>query len=131
MTCFTHPPVKPKDEDIFIDDVNLLVQMSYPDYEGQHPLFKKFGTRTGGINDTWLYTKDWEQLDEVDKWKYVALCALYWQKQYAYWCDKKDYQHYKELLKEWGKNNPAFLETLKQLEEEEEQQWKSQYLSNN
>ena len=122
MYYFKHPPLKPKDEDIFIDDVNLLVKTSYPSYEGQHPLFKKFGIRTGGICDTWLYTKNWEQLDEVDKWKYVALCALYWENQYKYWLEKEEYEQYKIQLKDLSIKNPAFLDTLKKLEEEEKKQ---------
>lgn len=121
MYYFNHPPVVPKDEDIFIDDVNLLVKTSSPSYEGQHPLFKKFGTRTGGIYDTWLYTENWEQLDEVEKWKYVALCALYWEKQYEYRYEQEGYKQYKSQLKEWSIKNPAFLDTLQKLEEEEKQ----------
>lgn len=105
---FSHPPTEPKDEDIFIDDVDLLVKKSYPNDEGQHPLFKKFGIRTGGICETWLYTENWEQLEEVDKWKYVALCALYWEKQYEYWYEQKEYKQYKDQLKEWANKNPAF-----------------------
>lgn len=120
MHCFNHPPMKPKDEDILIDDVDLLVQASYPNHEGQHPLFKKFGTRTGGICDTWLYTTNWKQLDEIDKWKYVALCALYWEKQYKYWHEQEEYKQYKIQLKEWSVKNPAFLTTLYELEQKEE-----------
>lgn len=119
MHYFNQPPIKPKDEDIFIDDVNLLVKKSYPNYENQHPLFKKFGVRAGGICDTWLYTKNWEQLEEIDKWKYVALCALYWKEQYKYWNEQEEYEQYKNYLKEQSNRNPAFLTTLHKLEEKE------------
>lgn len=119
MDYFSQPPIAPKDEDIFIDDVDFLVKKSYPYHEGQHPLFKKFGVRTGGICDTWLYTKNWEQLEEVDKWKYVALCALYWEKQYMYWYEQEKYKQYKKQLKEWSNKNPAFLTTLHKLEQKE------------
>lgn len=119
MHYFKQPPIEPKKEDIFIDDVDLLVQNSFPEYEGQHPLFKKFGTRTGGIYDTWLYTENWKQLEEIDKWKYVALCALYWEKQYEYWYEQEQYKQYKIKLKEWSNKNPDFLKTLQELEEKE------------
>ena len=98
MRIFNEEPKPPKDEDIFIDDVNVLVKKSYPDHEGQHPLFKKFGTRTGGFFDTWIYTKDWDQLSETEKWKYVALCALYWEKQYKYWLEKEEYNKGVKLI---------------------------------
>ena len=96
MRIFDREPLPPKDEDIFIDDVDVLVEKSYPNHEGQHPLFKKFGTRTGGFYDTWLYTKDWSQLSETEKWKYVALCALYWKEQYKYWLEKDEYDRSKQ-----------------------------------
>lgn len=114
-------PIEPKDEDIFIDDVDTLVRQNYSCYEGQHPLFKKFGERTGGINDTWIYTKDWPSLPEVEKWKYVAFCALYWEAQYKYRYDQENYYKYKEQVKKWSEQNPEFLKTLKILEEKEKQ----------
>lgn len=95
MKILNKEPQPPKDEDIFIDDVDVLVKKSYPDNEEQHPLFKKFGVRTGGFIDTWIYTKDWNQLSETEKWKYVALCALYWKKQYEYWLEKEEYDKIK------------------------------------
>lgn len=74
---FFEPPQKPNESKIFIDDVNELVKISFPDHEGQHPLFKKFGVRSGGICDTWIRTNNWENLSDCEKWKYVALCSLY------------------------------------------------------
>ncbi len=101
MRFFDHVPIKPKDEDIFIDDVDKLVLQVYPDHESQHPLFKKFGTRTGGFVDTWLRTDNWENLSELEKWKYVALCSLYWEKTYKYWLECKEYN---ESLTDKGEN---------------------------
>ena len=93
MRFFDHVPTEPKDEDIFIDDVDKLVLQVYPDYEGQHPLFKKFGTR--------LRTDNWKNLSELEKWKYVALCSLYWEKTYKYWLERKEYN---ESLTDKGEN---------------------------
>ena len=84
MRYFSLPPTPPNEKEIFIDDVDKLVMQTYPDHEGQHPLFKKFGTRTGGFTDAWVRTQDWQNLPEVEKWKYVALCSLYWQEVYQY-----------------------------------------------
>ena len=102
MKFFTQAPIKPEDKDIFIDDVDQLVLQVFPDHEGQHPLFEKFGTRTGGFCDTWERTKDWKNLTETEKWKYVALCSLYWERQYQYWLDCKEY---KDFLKFKGDKN--------------------------
>ena len=116
MIIFSKPPERPKEEDIFIDDVDMLVKTIYPSYEGQHKLFEKFGLRTGGVCDIWMYTDDWEDLPEIDKWKYVALCSLYWQKQYEYWYGQKEYEEYKQYLQEQSKHNPQFLKKLRYLE---------------
>ena len=122
MTCNTNYPKRPKEEDIFIDDINTLVEQNFPDYEGQLPLFKKFGTRTGGFIDTWVPTKDWKNLPEIEKWKYVAYCALYWEAQYKYWYECDEFKIYKEKVKEWAKGNPQFLTTLKIMEISEEEE---------
>lgn len=121
MQIFSKAPRHPDEDEIFNKTVDELVEESYPDHEGQHPLFKKFGVRTGGIYDTWLYTKDWQDLPEVDKWKYIALCALYWEKQYAYWLDKKEFNQYLEHLKKHGFTEQ--YEYLIQSKEEEEQRF--------
>ena len=78
---------KPTDE-IFHLSVNKLVEMSYPVCEGQHPIFEKFGTRTGGICDEWVLNKNWRSFSDTEKWKYVALCAFYWQQYYEYLYDR-------------------------------------------
>ena len=79
---------KPTDE-IFHLNVDDLVKKVYPDYEGQHPLFEKFGHRYAGIYDDWIYTEDWEQLSDTEKWQYVALCSLYWKQWYMYWYERE------------------------------------------
>lgn len=115
MTVFSSPP-KPRDIDyIFIADVDDLVRENYPDHEGQHPLFKKFGIRSGGICDCWYFHDGWENFSELEKWKYIALCSLYWEKQYQNWLDKRDYELYKLELIEWSKKKPEFLDTYNRL----------------
>lgn len=75
---------------IFTADVDDLVESVYPSYEGQHKLFEFFGYRTGGICDMWTYTKDWKTLPTELKWKYVALCSLYWYQQYKTWLQQEE-----------------------------------------
>lgn len=116
MTVFSKPPKMKLDNEIFIDDVDKLVLESYPYHEHQHPLFKKFGTRTGGYIDAWLYTDDWKNLSDTEKWKYVALCERYWRYFYDYLYHEKEYEEYKTQLKEWSLKNPDFLLTLENLE---------------
>lgn len=118
-TIFNCPPTQKSDDEIFIDDVDFLVEQTYPLYEGQHPVFSLFGTRTGGFADIWLRTKNWKELPEVTKWKYVALCERYWHYFYKYVNDEVEYKKYKENLKEWAKKNPDFLITLEYLEQKE------------
>ena len=81
---------EPKDSEIFVDDVDELVLQCYPDHEGQHDLLKKFGVRTGGICDGWWFNDEWRSLPELDKWRYVAYCSLYWLRWYEYWFYKKE-----------------------------------------
>lgn len=119
MHIFTQPPKMPNDKDIFIDDVDKLVEQVYPNSENQHPLFKKVGFRINGIGDHWIYTKDWKQLNDTEKWKYVALCSLYQKRWLQYWIDRDDYEKYKEELNELGKENPHFLNILYELESQE------------
>ena len=99
IKIFTNPPEAPNEKEIFIDDVDKLVEQVCPFHEGQHPLFKKFGVRISGICDFWERTKNWKELSELEKWKYVALCSLYWEKMYQYWDDKKEYELYITKLK--------------------------------
>ena len=78
---------------IFTANIDDLVEMCYPNYEGQFKLFEFFGTRTGGISDGWVFTKNWKELPEELKWRYVALCSLYWSLKHkkAWW------EQYQEL----------------------------------
>ena len=119
---FKYPPKQKPDNEIFIDNVDFLVEQIYPSYEGQHPIFPLFGTRTGGIADIWLRTKNWKDLPDFLKWKYVALCERYWRYFYEYLNEKTEYEKYKESLKEWSKKNPDFLITLEYLERKEMEQ---------
>jgi hypothetical protein len=95
MRIFSKPPKEPKNE-FFNMNANEIIekQIAFPSHEGQHPLFKKFGVRTGGICDQWLLNENWRQFSETEKWKYIALCALYWKSQYQYWYDRKEYEQY-------------------------------------
>lgn len=119
MIVFDSPPREPDEKEIFIDDIDKLVLRCYPNHEGQHPIFEKFGFRTGGLCDNWQRTKDWKQLPEIEKWKYVALCSLYWENMYEYWLDKERYEVYKNHLRESAKKKPEFKITLKELEAKE------------
>ena len=78
--------ISSKTIDLF-KSVDTLVEESFPYYEGQHPLFEKFGVRTGGICDTWLLNNKWKDYPEELKWKYVALCSYYWLHEYKKWDD--------------------------------------------
>lgn len=124
MIIFDDPPREPDEKEIFIDDVDRLVLRCYPDHEGQHPIFEKFGMRTGGMYDTWLYTKDWRQLPEIEKWKYVALCSLYWESMYEYRYNQREYAEYKNHLWEMKEKHPELsteiLKTLKYLQKKEQ-----------
>lgn len=105
MRIFNKPPHKPSDHpDFFNMTANEIIEkeLVYPDYEGQHPLFEKFGVRTGGICDVWVQIEEWKSLPEKDKWKYIALCALYWEQQYKYWLEKAEYREYLAELKANG-----------------------------
>lgn len=81
------PSEHPDFFDMTADEI-IEKEITYPNYEGQHPLFRHFGVRTGGICDTWIQTEEWRELPEADKWRYIALCALYWGQNYEYWYDK-------------------------------------------
>ena len=118
MKIFAEPPRPPKNEDIF-KDVNSLVEKSFPNCESDNPIFRKFGTRTGGMIDTWILNKNWKSFSNEDKWKYVAYCALYWQEQYKYWLEQEEYEQYLSYLLETGKEHPEFLNTYNLLKEKE------------
>ena len=116
MRVFNKPPKKPT-EDFFQWAANdiIIKEDIYPDHEGQHPLFEEFGTRTGGFCDTWYRKKNWEKLSELKKWKYIALCSLYWKKWYKYWLEQMEYEEYLTYLKE---NN--LIDQYNYLKEQEE-----------
>ena len=66
MKIFAEPPRPPKNEDIF-KDVNSLVEKSFPNCESDNPIFRQFGTRTGGMIDTWILNKNWKSFSNEDK----------------------------------------------------------------
>lgn len=118
MRIFNKPPAARQEKDIF-KDIDTLVQENYPCDENQHPIFKKFGVRIGGVADCWILKDNWQSLPEIDKWKYVAYCALYWEDRYRYWYEKKLYQEYLDYLFETAKQRPEFMETYNLLKEKE------------
>lgn len=118
MRIFSKPP-KPQ-EDKYKWKLDKLLDDSYPSDEHDHQIFKKFGVRTGGIADTWLFKKDYKNHTDAEKWEYIARCALYWLGEYMYWLDKKEYEEYKTYLLETAKKRPEFMETYDYLVEQEE-----------
>lgn len=102
LECRTDNSKEENKEIVFYKSVDELVKMSYPSYEGQHPLFQKFGVRTGGICDYWQFISGWETFPEIEKWEYVALCAIYWNEFITCKEDWEDYDIYLEFLKERG-----------------------------
>lgn len=122
MIIFSSPPKRKLDTEIFIDDVDFLVEQNFPHDEKQHPIFPLFGERAYGCwNNSWVPTENWRELPEVLKWKYVALCERYWRCVYEYYNDKTYYEQYKEELKELSKKYPMLLDTLKHLEQLEKE----------
>lgn len=121
MISFREPPKKFDGCNYDFGDLNSLVKKSYPGLGAEYysDFMKKFGYTVSGIYDGWELESDWEKYTNEEKWKYVALCSLYWLEFYKYLNDKNEYEEYKKQLKEWGKKNPEFLETLKQLESKE------------
>lgn len=101
MGIYKEPSEHPDFFDMTADEI-IEKEITYPDYEGQHPLFQHFGVRTGGICDVWLQSDEWRELPEVDKWKYIALCALYWEQRYRYWCEKAEHRAQEAELKAAG-----------------------------
>ena len=53
MGIYKEPSEHPDFFDMTADEI-IEKEITYPDYEGQHPLFQHFGVRTGGICDVWL-----------------------------------------------------------------------------
>ena len=103
MRVFYEPPKMPYTNDpIFTMTPDEIIEKEniYPEHEGQHPIFSNFGTRTGGICDTWLWTEDWKNLPEKEKWQYIALCTLYWWKKNKYYREHDEYLIFLDWLKE-------------------------------
>ena len=120
MRVFSEPPIEKK---VDLDNIELdkMVEETIPPLEGiNNSIFEEFGYFYFGIGDGFKLKKDWKKMDELSKWRYVALCNTCWYYFYQYLTEQYEYKEYKKALKEWNKKNPAFLKTLKHLEEKEE-----------
>lgn len=119
MYVFSKPPVEKK-LDFDNIDVNKLVKEATPPLEGcgREP-FESFGYYYFGIADGFNLRADYKDMDELEKWKYIALCNTYWLYSYQWYNEKKHYEEYKVQLKEWAKKNPDFSITLEELEKQE------------
>lgn len=117
MTVFIKPP-----KETTIDYKNLsldkLVQNSVPPLgaESYNPIFKKFGCCYYGICDGWKFNDNWKENTDEDKWQFVALCALTWEKFYKWLHDQEEYKKYKRYLLSESKEDLRFLKTLERLE---------------
>lgn len=120
MKVFSEPPIKKK---LDLNNIKLdkLVEEAVPPLEGvDNPIFEEFCSFYFGVCDGFKLRKDWKKRDDLSKWRYVALCNTYWCYFYQQLNEQYEYKEYKKALKEWSKKNPAFLKTLKCLEEKEE-----------
>ena len=101
MRIFDKPPVRKK-IDFKNIDVDKLVKETTAPLEGcGHEPFEKMGkyfffSSGEGFN----LRADYKEMDEVDKWKFVALCNTYWLYFYEELWDEKEYKEYKVQLKE-------------------------------
>lgn len=93
--CFSELPTLKKNSIEYKNDVDKLVQMSEPDLEQEidSDFFRLFGYH---VDYNWIQTKDWKELPEKLKWKYIALCSLNWLEHYKYWLERMEYQEYKK-----------------------------------
>ena len=90
---FEKPELRTEKEklEVLNKDINTLVKESYPYHEHQHPIFKKFGF----FLERWFFNKGWEtSTTETEKWKYVALCSLYWLMCYQDWYEEEQYRSF-------------------------------------
>lgn len=117
MIIFSKPPIYNK-FDVKNPDLDKLVKEACPPFDMAYKgsIADNFGYFYFGIGDGFKYSPK-ENIDDETKWKYVALCALYWQTFYENLYDECQYKKYKEYLKEMSAKNPDFLNTLKHLEE--------------
>lgn len=117
MTVFTYPP---KEEKIDYENLNLdsLVLSSTPPLgaETYDTVFKKFGYCVYGVCEKWVFYDNWKENSDEDKWKFVALCSLTWEKFYKWLNDKEEYKNYKRHLLNESKEDLRFLQTLERLE---------------
>ena len=50
----------------------------------------------------WKFNNNWKNFSEIEKWKYIALCAIYWNEFIKWLKDYNDYDIYLDYLKEIG-----------------------------
>lgn len=117
MIVFKEPP---KEEKVDYENLNLnnLVQNSVPPLgaESYDSVFKKFGYCYYGIGDGWKFNDNWQENSNEDKWKFVALCSLTWEKFYRWLHEQEEYKNYKRYLLNESKEDSRFLKTLERLE---------------
>lgn len=120
MYIFDKPPIR-KNLDFTNIDVDKLVEEATAPLEGcDREPFESFGNYYFGIADEFVLRADYKEMNEADKWKYIALCNTYWLYFYEWLWDEREYKEYKVQLREWAKKNPDFLLTLAELERQEE-----------
>ena len=112
MMVFNKPPIYER-FDVKNPNLEELVENACPPFDMAYSgsIADNFGYFYFGIADGFTYSPK-ENVDDETKWKYVALCALYWMTFYEHLCDEFEYKEYKKHLKDHG-----FLKTLKRLEE--------------
>ena len=123
MIIFSKPPVYEK-FDVKNPDLDKLVKQACPPFDMAYPgsIADNFGFFYFGIGDGFRYSPK-ENVNNETKWKYVALCALYWMTFYENLYHESEYKKYKQYLKEVSEKNPEFLNTLKHLEELEDKKY--------
>ena len=124
MMIFGHPPKKKK-LDYNNIDINKLVRESNPYdllFNSKIKIDPKFGNYRCCSSTYSFDFHNYEEiakLDELDKWKFVALCALSEAYNYKFLLDQIEYKKYKKYLAENGYKCNGLLVHLKNLEEEE------------
>lgn len=117
MYLFSKPPVY-KEFDVKNPDIDKLTEEACPPFDMAYTgsIADNFGYFYFGIGDGFRYSPK-ENIDNETKWKYVALCALYWLNFYKNCFDKSKYKEYKDFLKRESIKHPEYINTLKYLEE--------------